>query len=187
MNQNPTLQRILARPWPAAAAYLGVLLLLLFVIVSTSADLFNRRAAVAASALMLDQFEGRKAPSARGRGGTDVTAPSGSPFLEGATLTVAGAVLLQRVTGAVTGLGGNVQSSQIDLQGTQSKAGFITMIASCDIEPSGLQRLLYDLEAGMPFLFVDQLVVQSQSGAPSMAEGRLRILLAVSGQWQGEK
>jgi len=186
MNQNATLQRLLARPWPAAATYLSVMLLLLFVIVSSSTDLWNRRAAVAASALMLDQFEGRKTPSTRGPG-TDVTAPSGSPFLEGATLTVAGAVLLQRVTGAVTRLGGNVQSSQIDLQGTQSKAGFITMIASCDIDQPGLQRLLYDLEAGMPFLFVDQLVVQSQSGVAATAEGRLRILLAVSGQWQGEK
>jgi general secretion pathway protein M len=186
MNQNATLLRILARPWPAAATYLGVMVLLLFVIISSATDLLSRRASVAASAAMLDQFEGRKTPSAHGRG-TDVAAPSGSPFLEGATLTVAGAVLLQRVTGAVTRLGGNVQSSQIDLQGTQSKAGFITMIASCDIDQPGLQRLLYDLEAGMPFLFVDQLVVQSQSGVAAAGEGKLRILLSVSGQWQGAK
>ena len=186
MNQNATLQIVLARPWPAAATYLAVLLLLLFMAVSTATDLLNRRAAVAASAAMLDHFEGRGTPSVHGSS-PDVTAPSGSPFLEGATLTVAGAVLLQRVTGAVTRLGGSVQSSQIDLQGTESKNGFITMIASCDIDQPGLQRLLYDLEAGMPFLFVDQLAVQSQSGGATTSEGRLRILLAVSGQWQGAK
>jgi general secretion pathway protein M len=47
--------------------------------------------------------------------------------------------------------------------------------------------LLYDLEAGMPFLFVDQLVVQSPATASGSANGKLRILLAVSGQWQGTK
>jgi general secretion pathway protein M len=106
--------------------------------------------------------------------------------VEGATVTVAGAALLEHVTAAIARLGGNVQSSQIDLQGNQSKNGFITMIASCEIDQPGLQRLLYDLEAGMPFLFVDQLVVQTATGAAA-GEGRLRVLLSVSGQWQGAK
>src|SRR5712672_2786631 len=100
--------------------------------------------------------------------------PSGSPFLEGATVTVAGAALLQRVTAAVTKLGGNVQSSQVDLQGTQSKTGFLTIIASCDIDQPGLQQLLYDVEAGMPFLFVDQLVVQAPASFAASSDGKLR-------------
>ena len=49
----------------------------------------------------------------------------------------------------------------------------------------GLQPLLYDLEAGMPFLFVDQLVVQAPDS--SSESQKLRILLAVSGQWLGSK
>lgn len=186
MNQNATLAKVLARPWPAAMAYFGVTLFFLFVVASSVTDLVGRRASVAATAAMLEQLEGRKPAFARGRSG-DVAAPSGSPFLEGATVTVAGAALLQRVTGAITRLGGNVQSSQIDLQGTQSKTGFITMIASCDIDQPGLQRLLYDIEAGMPFLFIDQLVVQAPSNLTGGGEGKLRILLAVSGQWQGAK
>lgn len=59
------------------------------------------------------------------------------------------------------------------------------MIASCEIEQVGLQPLLYDLEAAMPFLFVDQLTVQAPTS--SAGEGKLRILLAVSGQWRGAK
>jgi general secretion pathway protein M len=59
------------------------------------------------------------------------------------------------------------------------------MIASCEIDQPELQKLLYDLEAGMPFLFIDQLVVQT--ALTGSGGGRLRILLAVSGQWPGAK
>lgn len=186
MNQDATLAKVLARPLPAAAAYLGLMAVLMVVIISSVSDVLGRRAAVAATEAMLDQLQGRKTTAAGGQGG-DVSAPSGSPFLEGATVTVAGAALLERVTTAIARLGGNVQSSQIDLQGTQSKSGFITMLASCDIDQPNLQRLLYDIEAGMPFLFVDQLVVQTPLSTASSGEGKLRILLSVSGQWQGAK
>jgi general secretion pathway protein M len=185
MNQNATLVKILARPWPAAAAYLGVMAALAFIIAGSAADMLGRRAAVAGTAAMLDQLQGRRAMPAGGQG--DVSAPSGSPFLEGATVTVAGAALLARVTTAIARLGGNVQSSQIDLQGNQSKSGFITMVASCDLDQPNLQRLLYDIEAGMPFLFVDQLVVQTPLNTAATGEAKLRILLSVSGQWQGTK
>jgi len=39
----------------------------------------------------------------------------------------------------------------------------------------------------MPFLFVDQLVVQTPLTGPSSESGKLRVLLAVSGQWRGAK
>ena len=184
MNQNQTLRGLLATPIFAAASYLCVMILLLFMIGSTFADVLGQRWQVAGLRTMLEQFEGRKLAAGRGQGAT-IAGPTGSPFLEGATVTVAGAALLQRVTAAVTKLGGNVLSSQIDLQGTQSKNGFLTIIANCDIDQSGLQHLLYDIEAGMPFLFVDQLSVQAPAGFTSSGEGKLRVLLAVSGQWQG--
>ncbi|MET0678315.1 MAG: type II secretion system protein GspM, partial [Bradyrhizobium sp.] len=186
MNQDATLAKVLARPLPAAAAYLGLMAVLMVVIISSVSDVLGRRAAVAATEAMLDQLQGRKTTAAGGQGG-DVSAPSGSPFLEGATVTVAGAALLERVTAAIARLGGNVQSSQIDLQGTQSKSGFITMLASCDIDQPNLQRLLYDIEAGMPFLFVDQLTVQTPLSTASSGDGKLRVLLSVSGQWEGAK
>ncbi|OYW16018.1 MAG: hypothetical protein B7Z39_03085, partial [Novosphingobium sp. 12-64-8] len=49
----------------------------------------------------------------------------GSPFLEGATASVAGAALLQRLTSATKRMKGNTLSSQVDLQGPLSKTGFI--------------------------------------------------------------
>jgi general secretion pathway protein M len=71
------------------------------------------------------------------------------------------------------------------LQGTQSKAGLIGVIASCEVDQPALQQLLYDLEAGMPYLFVEQLVVQAPVASAGGQEGRMRVLLAVYGQWQG--
>jgi len=185
MNLTADLRKSLSTsPIVAAVAYAGLVFVLVFLIVTSIVDILGQRAAVASSAAMLEQLEGRRA-AASGRRSADVPMPSGSAFLEGATVTIAGAALLQRVAGAVTELGGNVLSSQLDLQGTQSKAGFVSMVASCEIDQPALQPLIYDLEAGMPFLFIDQLAVQAPT--TSSGEGKLRILLAVSGQWQGVK
>lgn len=186
MSQIATLRNVISQPLAAAASFAAVMTLLLFTIISSLTDVLSERADVAASAAMLGQLEGRDAATARSRpDGT--AAPIGSPFLEGATVTVAGAALLQRVTAAVTKLGGSVPSSQVDLQGTEAKAGFLSVIASCEIDQPGLQQLLYELEAGMPFLFIDQLVVQAPASFGISAESKLRVLLTVSGQWKGGK
>lgn len=182
MSLAVTLRKSLVNsPSVAAAAYAALVILLLVVAISSVADILGQRASVAATAAMLEQLEGRKAPAA-GRAG-EAGMPAGSAFLEGKTVTVAGAALLQRVATAVTKAGGNVLSSQLDVQGPHAKAGFVSMVANCEMDQSALQALLYDLEAGMPFLFIDQLDIQ----VASAGEGKLRFLLGVSGQWQGVK
>jgi general secretion pathway protein M len=108
--------------------------------------------------------------------------PPGSPFLEGQTVTLASATLLQRIAGAITGAGGSLESSEIEPQA--SRNGTLKAIATFEIEQAALQTLLYDIEAGMPFLFVDQLVVQ----APASGDvAKLRVLVQVSGHWAGTK
>jgi general secretion pathway protein M len=184
MNFAATLRKsLVTSPIVAASAYAALLILLLAVAISSIVDMLGQRSSVAATADMLAQLEGRKALAAGARSG-DAAMPSGSPFLEGATVTVAGAALLQRVASAVTKAGGNVLSSQLDLQGPNAKTGFVSMVANCELDQSALQALLYDLEAGMPFLFVDQLDIQTASAT---GDGKLRFLLGVSGQWQGAK
>lgn len=173
-------------PALAAAAYAAVVLALLLSAIFSIADQLGQRAELASSASMLEQLEGRRSAATPGQA-ADAAAPAGSPNLEGATVTVAGAALIQRVAGAVTKFGGNVLSTQVELKGTQSKAGFLSILASCEIEQAGLQQLLYDIEAGMPFLFIDQLVVQAPANGFGSGSGKLRVLLAVSGQWQGAK
>jgi general secretion pathway protein M len=74
------------------------------------------------------------------------------------------------------------------LQGQQAKDGFVTLLISCELEQPALQQLLYDLEAGMPFLFIDQVVVLGPQQGPTTENGsRLRLLISVTGQWQGPK
>src|ERR1700721_870520 len=150
MNPAVTLRKLLVNsPIIAGAVYAGLVVVLLVVAASSLIDLFSQRASVAATAAMLGQLEGRKPLVASKRSG-DVGVPTGSAFLEGATVTVAGAALLQRVAGAVTKAGGNVLSSQLDVQGQNAKAGFVSMVANCELEQSALQSLVYALEAGMP-------------------------------------
>jgi general secretion pathway protein M len=184
MNLAATFRKsLVGSPIIAGSVYAGLVAALLIIAVSSLIDLYNQHAAVAASTAMLEQLEGRK-PLSAGKPSADTAAPSGSAFLEGATVTVAGAALLQRVATAVTKAGGNVLSSQLDVQGgPNAKAGLVSMVANCELEQAALQGLLYDLEAGMPFLFVDQLDIQ----VATSGEGKLRFLLGVSGQWQGVK
>jgi general secretion pathway protein M len=163
-----------------------VLAVLLLIAWSALADVYGRYRDYAAAGELLDQIEGRKPMPAAGSAGTG-SAPTGSPFLEGPTVTVAGAALQQRVTSAVTKVGGNVLSSQVDLEGSKAKQGYVSLVASCEVEQPALQQLLYDLEAGMPFLFVDQLVVQAPQTGTGEEGSRMRVLLGVSGQWQGAR
>ena len=67
--------------------------------------------------------------------------------------------------------------------------GFVGLVVSCEMEQPVLQKLLYDLEAGMPFLFIDQLDVQvpQTTTRNEVGSGRIRVMLGVSGQWQGAK
>jgi general secretion pathway protein M len=190
-NAWKLIQGYIARvPHGAAIGYVALVLLFAVVTLTSVTDVLGRRAAVAETADTLAQLEGRLPK----RGGTDASGVTGSPVLEGPTVTVAGAALLQRVAGAITKVGGNIVSSQVDLQGPQIKDGFISVTANCDVEQPALQQLLHNLESGMPFLFIDQLVVQAPTAAAGMPggakageAGRMHVLISVSGQWQAAK
>jgi general secretion pathway protein M len=186
MITDHTLVRYVTRyPAIAVCCYVALLMICAFVTWSALADISDRYRALGAATDMLDQIAGRK--KSPGRSDTlGANAPTGSPFLEGQSVTVAGAALQQRVAGAVTKLGGNVLSSQVDLTTSSAKEGFISLIVSCEVEQPALQQVLYDLEAGMPFLFVDQLEIQAPQ-ATGRDGGLMRVLMTISGQWQGKQ
>jgi general secretion pathway protein M len=185
MMRDMSLKDLLLRsPLTAMAIYVMAVAIFVFSAWSATASFFERQAAVSNAAEVLARLEGRASPRRGAAAGQDEP-NNQSAFLEGATQTVAGATLLQRIGAAVSKVGGNTLSSQVELQDRQSKTGFISVTASCEIEQAGVQKLLYDLEAGMPFLFVDQLVVQSPVSATNSAGGKLRVLIRVSGRWRG--
>ena len=181
MSVGAKIERALSTsPIIAAALYGAVIVVLLATTWAALADLYGRACAVSETAGLLDQLRGRKAVA------TAENRPmNGSPFLDGPSVTVAGAALLQRVSTAVGNVGGTVQSSQVEVTG--SAAGAVRLVISAELDLNGLQRLLYDLEAGMPFLFVEQLDVQAPQAAATAAAGigRMHVQLAVAGQWRG--
>jgi general secretion pathway protein M len=186
MNAGNLITRTLSQsPLIAVVLYLAVIGGLAFSSAVAIANIFDHQRALAQTSDLLDQLRGRKP-----RNPAQLSAEHpGTPFLEGPTVTVAGAVLLQRVAAAVGNAGGTIQSSQVDVLGKEAKDGFVGLVVSCEMEQPALQKVLYDLEAGMPFLFVDQLDVQvPQTTARNEAgSGRIRVMLGVSGQWQGNK
>ena len=185
MNSGNAITRTLTHsPLIAVALYVAVAGGLVAVAGFAVADILDHQRALAQTSDLLDQLQGRKA-----RGGASSVAgePQGTPFLEGPTVTVAGATLLQRVAAAVGNVGGTIQSSQVDVLGTQAKDGFVGLVVSCEMEQPSLQKVLYDIEAGMPFLFIDQLVIQTGDASSGSGNGKLRVLLTVSGQWRGAK
>jgi general secretion pathway protein M len=189
MSTAQAITRTLTRsPLIAVVLYVVVIGGLLATIGIAVSSILDHQRALAQTSDLLDQLQGRRARGAAGASSLAAEHP-GTPFLEGPTLTVAGATLLQRVAGAVGNVGGTIQSSQVDVTGAQAKDGFVGLLVSCEMEQPALQKLLYDLEVGMPYLFVDQLDVQvpQTTAADEGGGGKIRVVLGVSGQWQGAK
>jgi len=184
---NAVTRALSGSPLIAITLYLAVTGGLLLMAGLSIADVIAHRQALAQTSDLLDQLRGRKG-GAKNAAAAMAEHP-GTPFLEGPTVTVAGANLLQRVAAAVGNVGGSVESSQVDVTGAQVKDGFVGLVVSCELDQPALQKVLYDLEAGMPFLFVEQLDVQvPQTTALNEAgTGRVRVILGVSGQWQPGK
>lgn len=186
MNAPRTSVRPSRLPAFAALAYAALVAGLCAVAFGAVADLMERRAAVAAAEEVLDRLQGRR-PARAGAEDGAADPWAGSPFLEGPTVTVAGAALMQRVTSAVARCDGRVTSSRVELEAGPFGPGFLSVAASLDIAQPDLQKLLYDLEAGQPFLFVDQLVAQGRGTRADAGDGRMQVTLTVYGQWQGAR
>lgn len=164
-------------PIAAVAAYAALVLLFAFTTVQTVVEILGSRDAVASAGEILQTLEARH-PAQRSAARSDVSVPAGSAFLEGQTASVASAMLLQRVLAATRRVNGNTLSSQVDVQGPLAKSGFVSATFNIELASGSLQPLLYDLEAGMPFLFIDELVVQPATGGTD----KMRLVLGISAQ-----
>ena len=158
--------------------YIGLVIGCVATIVFMVSGIADRYQARNASLEMLSRYANRSQLTSK-------QGPPGSPFLEGQTLTTASAALLQRITTIITHAGGTLVSSEIVQRGTQSKDGYVTALANCELDQESLQKVLYEIEAGLPYLFIDQLQIQTPLEVGQ--GGRLRLLLGVTGFWTGAK
>jgi general secretion pathway protein M len=167
----------------AVAAYVGVVIALLAVSLLLFADLRDKAAEVAAAQMRLDQLSERSQPSLSASIASNAGV-SGSPFLDGQTITIAGAALQQRIEAAVAKANGLLTSSQLELDGPDAKNGFVNLSASMEVSQPAVQTILYDIEAGMPYLFVEKLSIQSPEVFGEPETGRMRMTVGVVGQWR---
>lgn len=168
----------------AALGYLTVVVGLFSAAGWTCASVFDDYVSVIALRDRLAQFEARKERTPLVA--SDQDTESGSPFIRGATITQAGADLQMRMGRAVIRAGGSLLSSQVELDGQASKAGAISLIADVEIPQPALQGFLYDIEAGMPYLFVESLSAQSSQAAGDLESSRMHVSIGVSGQWEAQ-
>ncbi|WP_257167075.1 type II secretion system protein GspM [Bradyrhizobium sp. SRS-191] len=181
---DPLRRIFVGSPAVAAALYVATLIVLIWAGAAAVIDINDKREQLNDASAQLAQFSGRKRPGAAAM--SVAATPGGSVFVEGRTVTIAGAALVQRLTDAVAKAGGNVLSTQVELPAARASSSVISVVANCELEQPALQQLLYDIEAGWPFLFVDQLHVQQSVADAAGGAGRLRVLLTISGQWQGQ-
>ena len=170
----------------AVVAYIGVVIGLLAISLLLVADLRDKAAEIAAAQMRLDQLSERSRPSLSSSIASNAGV-SGSPFLDGQTITIAGAALQQRVEAAVAKAGGALMSSQVQLDGPDAKNGFVGLTASMEVSQPAVQTILYDVEAGMPYLFVDTLSIQSPEVFGEPESGRMRMTIGVAGQWRSSE
>jgi general secretion pathway protein M len=106
--------------------------------------------------------------------------PVAAPSFEARTVTQAGAALQQRVEAAVGAAKGRLVSSKADIE-THASERRISLAAELTIAEPDLQSLLYDLETGRPYLFVDAFEARASEGANE--PGAMHVSLNLSGQW----
>ena len=105
--------------------------------------------------------------------------PRRAPSFVARSITLAGAALQQRIEAAIVAAHGQLISSKVDVAPSRDKSR-IALSAEMTIDEKDMQALLFDIETGRPYLFVDAFEARSAQGAGTRA---LRVSLSVSGQW----
>jgi hypothetical protein len=101
----------------------------------------------------------------RGRG------PAQAGYLEGPNETVTAAILQERLKSLVQSHGGLLKSTQVIANKDDGEAKRITVRGEIVATVATLQRVIYDLEAGLPILFIDNLDVRTMVGPRGGTDG----------------
>jgi general secretion pathway protein M len=147
---------------------------------STALSIRDARENVARLTEQRDALRAREGRVAA-RAGRDVVV---SPLIEAKTVTLAGAALQQRLEASVASAKGRLVSTRVEVapRGDERR---VALAAELTIAGADLQALLFDLETGRPYLFVDALEARATEGDES--GGAMRVSMTVAGQWSGAK
>src|SRR5579872_819288 len=161
--------------------YIALVVFPFYIAEAIFGDVLSIEATIGEDQDLLARLEGKNVRAAPPRGNSDNEIDN-SPFVEGSSLTIAGAALQQRVGDAMTKVGGNVLSTRLELQSPDAKDGYLSLTADAEIDQSAIQPFLYDIESGYPFLLVNSLSLQPK--IEQLEPQRMRIQISVSGRWR---
>jgi general secretion pathway protein M len=119
------------------------------------------------------------------RGPAKVTTAPAAAFLNESTLGLASATLEAHVT-QLTSQHATLVSFAVQSSAAPDPTDNVRIEASMDITLSALQILLYDLETGTPYVFVDSMTVRPTAGAAQAdaANVALRVTLGLHALWR---
>ncbi len=141
---------------------------------------------LASDRAMLSQLEARarSGPDARNRSSAGGVAGPAA-FLSAPTQGLASAQLQSYLSQLAANQNASVVSSAVEPPGGDDPAESIRIQATLEIDLTALQSLLYELESGMPYIFVDSLDIQTTAAAQESAQNpRSRVIMSLRGFWR---
>lgn len=111
-------------------------------------------------------------------------APSGA-FLNAQTQGLASAQLETYLSKLILTQHGNLVSSGVQ-QADRSTADSVRLQTSLDIDYDALQKFLYELETGTPYVFIESMNIRPKNEAASVAalSPRMRVTINLRGIWR---
>lgn len=110
-------------------------------------------------------------------------------YLPQSAPALAAADLQQRVKAVVEAAGGTLQSTQALPPAEEGNTVKVTVSAAMNGDVDSLRKILHDLEAQTPLLFVDNLQVSARESRPRLSSGRVasytRVQLSVQFEVSG--
>jgi general secretion pathway protein M len=143
-----------------------------------SQDLSDRRD-------LLSRIEAGARPKAGQRTPTRLETAPANAFLDAATPGLAGAAL-ETYVARLVGQRATLISFAVQSHAGTDAADIVRIEASVDIGLRALQALLYDLESGTPYVFVESMTVRPAAAATQSAvqDGALRVVLVLRALWR---
>lgn len=92
---------------------------------------------------------------------------TGAGYLDGQNETLAAAALQERLKSAVVQTGGRLNSTQVLTSTEKGQTRRVVVRGRMQVNIAALQRVLYTLESGSPYLFIDNLDVRPMVGPRS--------------------
>jgi general secretion pathway protein M len=178
--------RMLTREQSIAVALLGVLLVACVAsVVLTLAVRADAVQELSDRQDVLSRLEARARAGSQTGGATRVAAAPAQAFLAASTPGLAGAEL-QAYIARLADRHAALVSFGTEVSTGEDAADVVRIEASLDISLSALQVLLYQLESGTPYVFVESMTVRpaTSAGAGGTENAPLRVTLGLRALWR---